>query len=359
MGQRGSNKPDVERYLKGRKRELDRRANVQAKRERLKQAVQTEDAESSSQSQTGTVLTRAKSGLLVQADRGESHHWCRSPQKGRGGMPVPGDRVRFLPQSETTDGWIEGILERRNLLRRWSFGRIKEIAANMDCIFILATPEQPKVSPRLVDRMLVGASVAGIGATVVVNKLDLIGRERAEQWSLGWREAGYDIILLSATDGEGMGELHGRLRGSISLLAGASGVGKSTVLNHLIEDLDLDTATISEATDRGVHTTSFTRLFPVPGGGVVADSPGIREFFPVLEDPADLVHHFPELDRLTGDCEFPDCRHTGDSRGCAVQRAVEEGMVNSDRHASYLLMLDSLREGPQRGRGRQFAPDPF
>jgi len=352
MGQRGSNKPDVERYLKGRKRETEHRANVLAKRERQKKAVLGEEAPPADNTLTGTILTRAKSGLMVQADHDESHHWCRYPQKGRGAMPVPGDRVSFLPQTETTDGWVEEILERKNLLRRWSFGRIKEIASNMEQVLILATPEEPVVHPRLVDRMLVGASVGKMDALIVVNKIDLIGMDTALEWSKPWRMAGYDVLHISAETGEGLEVLHGRLRNRVSLLAGASGVGKSTVLNRLIEDLDLDTSAISEATGRGVHTTSFTRLFPVPGGGVVADSPGVREFHPVLDDPKELEKHFHEIGSRSGECAYTHCLHREDSDGCAVRAAVENGEIHPLRYESYQILYTSLLEGPLRGRGR-------
>lgn len=355
MGER-SKSAEVQRVLKGMERDKAKRARRAAKKATRQHAAE-EAAPLSEELRRGHVLTRARNGSLVQDLKNSEHHWCRSPKKGSEGMPVPGDLVRYRPGSDTGDGWIESIEPRTSLLQRWVFGRIKEIAANMERILILATPEQPKVSPRLVDRMLVGASIGDISATVVVNKVDLIGMERAREWSIPWEEAGYEVLRISAATGEGMDELHGRLRSSTSILAGASGVGKSTVLNHLIEDLDLDTATISEATDRGVHTTTFTRLFPVPGGGVVADSPGIREFYPVLEDPNELLLHFPELAGYVDSCEFADCRHTSDSRGCAVQEAAESGQINPRRFESYLVLLESLREGPQRGRGRQIAPE--
>ncbi len=360
MGRHGSNKPSVERYLKGINREAERRANVQAKRERLKQsATAGEESSPAEKTRTGTILTRAKTGLLVQADHDESHHWCRPLQKGRGGMPVPGDRVVYEPSTATSDGRILDLFERTSMLRRWSFGRIKEIAANLEQMVILATIDEPPVSPRLVDRMLVGASCGGFEALIVVNKIDLAGRERAQQWSEPWRLAGYDVLLISAATGEGFDALHSSLLHRSTLLAGASGVGKSTLLNRLIEDLNLDTSAISEATGRGVHTTSFTRLFPVPGGGIVADSPGIREFFPVLDRPDQLRDHFPEFVAAADECAFADCLHLPNSEGCEVRRRVQRGSIHPDRHVSYLLLYDSLKQGPLRGRGPQMVETPF
>lgn len=359
MGRHGSNKPNVERYLKGRNREMERRANLQEKRERRKlAAAASAENPAVEETQAGLVLTRARTGLLVQSDRDESHHWCRPSQKGRGGMPVPGDRVIFEPATATSDGRIIDLYERTSLLSRWSFGRIKEIAANLEQMVILATIDEPPVSPRLVDRLLVGASCGGFEALIVVNKIDLAGRDKADEWAQPWRQAGYDVLLVSAETEEGIGELYGRLRNRSSLLTGSSGVGKSTVLNRLIEDLDLDTSAISEASGRGVHTTTFTRLFPVPGGGVVADSPGIREFFPVLDSPEDLQNHFPEFREPAQHCAFADCLHLAKSEGCEIRRKMEAGELHRERYESYLMLYESLCAGPQRGRGSQLAEPP-
>ncbi len=296
----------------------------------------------------GTVLTRSRDGVLVTGAGGV--HRCRVPGKGRHfGMPAPGDRVRFRPETGTADGVVREVLPRETLYRRYVFGRIKEIAANMERLVLIATPRLPRVAPRLVDRMLVGASEGGLEASVVVNKLDLLPVDEAEGWTGPWRRAGYPVLFVSAVTGEGLERLEEQLRGRTSLLAGPSGVGKSTLLNRLIEELDLDTAALSNATGRGVHTTSFTRLFPLPGGGTVADSPGVREFQPVVE-PGELHRHFPEFTGPAEGCEYPGCLHLENTRGCAVRAAVEAGEVDSRRYESYLILYRSLSEGPQRGR---------
>lgn len=301
----------------------------------------------------GTVLTRARSGLLVQGPQGGTH-WCRAPHKGdKIGMPVPGDRVRFELSTDTSDGWIHAIEPRESFLQRYQFGRIKEVAANMERIAIIATPSEPKVSPRLVDRILVGASVGGLEAMIVINKLDLVGPEVVDEYADGWEKAGYTVLRVSAETGQGLHLLEEELKGHVTLLSGASGVGKSTLLNHLINDLELDTSAISEASGRGVHTTTSTQLYPFPGGGVVADSPGIREFFPVLDRVEELEQHFVEFDDYRDDCKYRDCQHLPNSGGCAVHEAVQAGAIDPARYESYLLMRDSMAEGPQRGRGPQ------
>lgn len=302
----------------------------------------------------GAVLTRTRRGVLVKWEGGPPVT-CLVPGKGKAfGMPVPGDRIRFTPPSTTQSGWVEEILPRDSLLQRYVYGRIKEIAANMDQALILATPDHPVVSPRLIDRLLVGCSVGGLDAQILINKTDLFTVEHLDEYTTPFRQAGYPVHLLSALGGANVEAVEKLLRDRVSLLCGPSGVGKSTLLNRLIEDLDLDTASLSDNTGRGVHTTTFTRLFPLPGGGTVADSPGIREFHPVVE-PDDLAPHFHEFREFIPHCEFRNCRHLDDD-GCAVKLAVENGDIHPTRYESYRILYDSQQEGPRRGRQNLVEP---
>jgi ribosome biogenesis GTPase / thiamine phosphate phosphatase len=241
------------------------------------------------------------------------------------------------------------INDRDSLLERFVFGKKKEIAANIEQILILATPREPIVSPRLVDRMLVGASLGKMEPVIVLNKLDLVNEDEANSYLEPWRGV-YPIHAISAKSGEGLEELESALHNRVSMLSGASGVGKSTVLNALISDLELDTSAVSEATDRGVHTTTATILYPLPGGGTVADTPGIREFFPVIEDIDELAKHYREFVDAAVDCQFDDCLHLENNAGCAVRSATENGTIHPDRYKSYLMLRESLLEGPRRGR---------
>jgi ribosome biogenesis GTPase / thiamine phosphate phosphatase len=302
-----------------------------------------------SESREGLVLTRARQGVLVQDETG-TKHWCRVPGKGRKlGMPVPGDHVNFKPSTKTKDGFIEAIHERSSFLERVSFNRKKEIAANIGKLILLTTVREPAVSPRLIDRMLVGASLGGMDAVIVLNKIDMLNEEEVTDYLAPWKGV-YPIHSISAMSGEGLEELESLLKGDVSMLAGASGVGKSTVLNALIEELDLDTSPVSEAMNRGVHTTTATILYPLPGGGTVADTPGIREFYPVIEDVDDLCNHYHDFTQHAENCRFDDCLHLKNSAGCAVVDAAENKMIHPDRYKSYLMLRESLLEGPRRGR---------
>lgn len=311
-----------------------------------------------SQLPVGTVLTRARQGVLVR-DEDERRHWCRVPGKGsRLGMPAAGDRVRYQPSTGTQDGRIHAIEPRRTHLERWVYGRRKDVAANIEQALILATPRDPVVSPRLVDRMLVGCSIGGLEPVIVLNKLDVIPRNELLAWAACWERV-FPILAISAVNGEGLADVHDRLRHRVSLLLGASGVGKSTLLNALITGLDLDTSAVSDASGRGVHTTTATFLYPVPGGGTVADTPGMREFHPALEDIRTLDRHFPEFQPYREQCQFDDCLHLPDTRGCAVRHAMDEGAVHPDRYLSYQMLRKSLLEGPKRGRQHAFDPSPL
>jgi len=299
----------------------------------------------------GRVVTRARNGVFVAPGKNSELHFCRVPSKGKStrvNMPVPGDWIVYDPPSDVTDGWVRGIEPRISLFRRYVFARIKDIAANMEQVLLLICPESPVVSPRLVDRMLAGASAGKLEPVIVLNKSDLFSRKRIEEYLQPWRDAGYPVLVISALKGNGLEQLENVLSGRDSLLFGASGVGKSTLLNRLIDDLDLDTSSISRATGRGVHTTTFTYLYSLPDGGIVADTPGIREFYPVVEAD-ELRFHFPEFEPLSEECAWRDCLHL-DEEGCAVRAAAEDGRIHPARYQSYRILYRSLLEGPDRGR---------
>jgi len=325
---------------------VSNKVGLMGKSERNKTVIDNE----SSDSITGLVLTRARTGLLVQGPDGKNV-WCRVPGKGsKTGMPVPGDRVHYKPATDTKDGWITGVEERDSLFRRFVFGRIKDIASNLEQVIVIATPADPVVSPRMVDRIMVGALVGKLKPILVLNKIDLFDETIINPYLKIWEKVDLPVLKVSALTGEGLVELEEMLTGKTSLLFGASGVGKSTILNKLMADLDLDTSSISEASGRGVHTTTSTYLYPLPSGGIVADTPGVREFYPVIDESNDLRYYFPEFEEFQDECGFEDCLHLENSADCAITKAVESGDISKERYESYLLILASLIEGPQRGR---------
>ena len=216
----------------------------------------------------------------------------------------------------------------------------KVIVANMELLAIIVSVNSPPIRPRLIDRYLIAAERGEMSVLLVVNKIDM---EPAPAW-LGEEMArrGIAVTACSAATGEGMDSLAAALRGRRSVLAGASGVGKSTLINALIPGADAFTQEVREKTLRGKHTTTTACVYDFPGGGLVVDTPGIRELgMPI--DPAQLPWYFPEFDAFVHSCHFSNCTHTHEP-DCAVIAAAENGQIPPRRYDSYRRLRESLED---------------
>ena len=185
---------------------------------------------------------------------------------------------------------------------------------------------------------------------IVFNKTDDLGpeeRETLSYWSTLYRAIGYDCFCVSATEGDGLPALREQLRGRLSLLAGHSGVGKSTLLNAFIPTANVKTAAISEAHETGMHTTTFSEIYELPEGGALIDVPGIKGFGTFDMERAEVAHYFREIFELSHDCRFNDCTHTHEP-GCAVLKALEEHRLAPSRYTSYLSVLEDKDENKYR-----------
>jgi ribosome biogenesis GTPase len=245
-------------------------------------------------------------------------------------------------------GAIEEILPRRTKLSRRSVGherREQVVAANIDQVVIVTSLAEPPLKLNLVDRYLVAADNGGLGAVICINKVDLALGDRAPAEALlrPYHAMGYPVIWTSARTGEGIDELKRHLAGRSSVMAGASGTGKSALLNAVEPGLELRSGEISSATGKGRHTTTFSSLLPLGGGGYVIDTPGIREYTLWEVDPAALDRHFPEIDALRSGCRFANCTHSHEP-DCAVKAASESGKIDPRRYESYLRILSGLDE---------------
>jgi ribosome biogenesis GTPase / thiamine phosphate phosphatase len=189
----------------------------------------------------------------------------------------------------------------------------------------------------MLDRFLVISEKQHLPALIVANKIDLVGREQAEVTFGFYPSIGYPVIYACAKTGEGVDELKDRLTGRVSALAGPSGVGKSSLLNTIQPGLGLAVREISEAFNKGRHTTTVRQLFPLEGGGYVADLPGMRSLALWDTEPEELDGYFPELAPLVYKCQYNDCTHRSEP-GCAVRAAVEAGQVSPERYDSYLRL---------------------
>lgn len=254
---------------------------------------------------------------------------------------VVGDTVHC--EAEADGEWvIAGIAPRRNYVIRRASNLSKEshiIAANIDQALLLVTLCSPATPMEFVDRFLVTCEAYKVPVAIVLSKTDLQDTEAIAAFRAVYEGAGYRVLEVSAAEGTGVEEVRELLRGRTTLVAGNSGVGKSTLIQTIDPSLDIRTAEISESHHKGRHTTTFSTMYPLCGGGAVIDTPGIKGFGLIDIDDAELWHYFPEMMRLAPGCRFYNCTHTHEP-GCAVEEAVRRGAMSWERYESYLKMLD-------------------
>ncbi|OQY95762.1 MAG: ribosome small subunit-dependent GTPase A [Sphingobacteriales bacterium UTBCD1] len=261
-----------------------------------------------------------------------------------------GDEVDIDPENEAEEtAIITAIRERRNYINRQS-PRLKHqhhiIAANIDQSMLVATLREPKTSRGFIDRFLVASEMYHVPSILVFNKADLYRskeQERFDEWKSMYEKIGYRVVMASVINGTGLSEIKNVLKNRITLISGHSGVGKSSLLNALLPDLNLKTQDVSGWSGKGLHTTTFAEMFDLPFGGKVIDTPGMREFGLVDVSRQELSHYFPEMRERLNECQFNNCLHVNEP-GCAVKNAVEEGSIDPGRFDSYLNILDSIDE---------------
>lgn len=260
-----------------------------------------------------------------------------------------GDRVVAI--RATDDIWyITGILPRANYIIRRASNLSKEshiLAANIDQAFLVVTLRDPEVPLTFIDRFLATAEAYRIPGRLILNKCDLWqeeDREIAAAMKYLYDSIGYPSMIVSAASGEGIDTLREATRDKISLMAGNSGVGKSTLINDLVPGANLRTGEISELYRTGTHTTTFSEMISLPYGGEIIDIPGVRSFGTIDFSVEDTGHFFPEIFRESRHCKYSDCRHTNEP-GCAVREAVADHRIAESRYASYLSILDEVLAG--------------
>lgn len=257
-----------------------------------------------------------------------------------GDVAAIGDWVKVTAIDDQT-GVIEEIEERKSLISRRSpqpQGEYRQIIiANPDQAVLVFACAQPDPRFGMLDRFLVITEKQAVPALIVANKVDLVGQELAEEMFGLYKSLGYPLIFTSTKTQVGIENLHSRLTGKISLFTGPSGVGKSSLLNVIQPGLGLAARQVSQATQKGRHTTVVRELFPLKGGGYVADTPGLKALALWDIEPEELDAYFPELRSLVPNCQFSDCTHVHEP-GCAVLEALQEGKVSPRRYESYLRM---------------------
>lgn len=254
---------------------------------------------------------------------------------------VVGDEVA-CEADEGGDYVIADILPRRNYVIRRALNLSKEshiIAANVDQALLMASLRSPETPTEFVDRFLVTCEAYKVPVTILLSKLDLQDAEAVAEFRAVYEGAGYRVLEVSVREGRGVEEVRELLAGRTTLVSGNSGVGKSTLIQAIDPSLDIRTGEISESHHKGRHTTTFSTMYPLAGGGAVIDTPGIKGFGLIDIDEAELWHYFPEMMRVAPACRFYNCTHTHEP-GCAVTEAVKAGEIAWPRYESYLKIRD-------------------
>lgn len=256
-----------------------------------------------------------------------------------------GDRVLFRPVANTDppEGLIERIEPRRGIISRKIKGRQQVLVTNVDQLVIVASADEPPLKPNLIDRLLVAAEKGGVEPLVCINKIDLCDPARLQPLVGVYAQMGYRVVLTSAVTGFGLQRLARALKDRQTVVAGQSGVGKSSLLNAIDPGLKLRVRPVSAETQKGRHTTSTARLFPLAGGGYVVDTPGMRQFQPWDVIPEEVAGFFPDFRPYVSLCRFPDCTHTHEE-ACALKQAVADGRLDQRRYESYCRLVDQQPE---------------
>lgn len=305
--------------------------------------------------QQGLIIAHYGQQLDVEALEGDRRgQLVRCHARANLASLVTGDTVVWRPGAEGTGVIVARHDRRTELVRPDNYGQLKPVAANIDQILLVIAPE-PEPHANLIDRYLVAAEVTGIPPILLLNKADLAEAQAPAIIALlhGYEQLGYKVLRTSANRPEVlMTELVPFLRDRTSVFVGQSGVGKSSLIQQLMPEEDIRVGALSEGQRKGTHTTTTAKLFHLPHGGRLVDSPGIREFglWHITEDQ--LIDGFIEISSLIGHCRFRNCRHQGEP-GCALDEAVKKGTLSAKRRDSFERILSDMESQQSRGLGQR------
>ncbi len=295
----------------------------------------------------GLVITRfGQHADIEDMETGEVHR-CNL-RRGIESL-VSGDKVIWRAGLESMDG-ISGVVEavepRTSILTRPDYyDGLKPVAANVNQMVIVSSV-LPELSLNIIDRYLVASETLTIAPLLVLNKIDLLEPEQLTQykeWLTEYEKIGYKVLYVSKESGEGIAELEAELKDKINIFVGQSGVGKSSLVNAMMPQFKVEEGAVSENSGLGQHTTTASRLYHIPTGGDLIDSPGVREFGLWHLEADEVTTAFVEFRPYLGGCKFRDCKHNDDP-GCVLRQAVEDGEINPVRFENYHRIIDSMAE---------------
>lgn len=302
----------------------------------------------------GVIYKSTGSWYVVKSEDG---HFYNARLKGRFKIdgirstnPIAvGDEVAFEMEDEAENRvMIHALSPRRNYVNRVSPANRRLhhiIASNLDQSLLVATLRDPRTSVGFIDRFLVTCEAFHIPAVIAFNKADIYDEADmvlfADRKNM-YETIGYTVLLTSIKQFESLGTLKAVLQDRVTLISGHSGVGKSSLINEILEDANIRTSEVSNWSGKGMHTTTFAEMYDLPGGGRLIDTPGMREFDIADIEKTELSHYFPEMRALLNDCQFNNCMHFNEP-GCAIKNAVVQGEIHEERYVSYCSILDSIR----------------
>ena len=261
-----------------------------------------------------------------------------------------GDEVGFEMEDEAENRtMITDLLPRRNYVNRISPANRRQhhiIASNLDQSLLIATIKEPRTSTGFIDRFLVTCEAFYIPAIIVFNKSDLHEEHETavyEERKAIYEKVGYRVLLTSVEEEKGLDVLKETLYGKTTLISGHSGVGKSSIINAILEGVNIRTTEVSDWSGKGMHTTTFAEMYDLPEGGRIIDTPGMREFAIADITKDEFSHFFPEMKLRLNQCQFNNCMHINEP-GCAIKKAVLDGEIHEDRYISYCTILDSMAD---------------